>query len=175
MCPRSFAWFETNISLLQQVSYFSFHIYFEKCEAIIAVLWRLLSSGIYDVTTSLSLMQFFGFPLCVLESCILLGTWIPLYWSCYFCCHHLWVATMLVWFTKTCNLLFSTVDAYMLKCCVKWNSHSISSKVCGGVKFLCATKPLQLYGPLYLESMMWLLCYVSRVMEICNSYLPWAL
>jgi hypothetical protein len=29
------------------------------------------------------------------------------YRSCYLCCHHLWVATVLVWFTKTCNLLFS--------------------------------------------------------------------
>jgi hypothetical protein len=57
-----------------------------------------------------------GFPLFVLESCIPLGTWILVYRSCYLCCHHLWVATMLVWFTKTCNLLFSAVDVDMLKC-----------------------------------------------------------
>jgi hypothetical protein len=30
-------------------------------------------------------------------------------------------------------------------------------------------------SPLYLESMMWLLCCVIRVEEIRNSYLPWAL
>jgi len=92
-----------------------------------------------------------GFPLCVLESCIPLATWIPVCRSCYLCYCHLWVDTMLVWFTKTCNLLFSAVDADMLKCCMKWNSHSISSKVGGGVKFLCFPKPLQLCGQ-------WVLC-----------------
>lgn len=101
-----------------------------------------------------------GFPLCVLEYCIPLGTWIHVYRSCYLCCHHLWAATVLVWFTKTCNLLFSAVDVYMLKCCLKWNSHPTSSKVCGGVKFLCFPKPLQFCGQ-------WVLCIYRAWCDCC--------
>jgi hypothetical protein len=125
----------------------------------------------------------FGFP-CVLEYCIPLGTGIPGHRLCYLCNYHLLEChcCVLVWVIKICNVLSSAVDCWTILTDTCWSASWSEIHIpflkslwkCGIPMFPKTFAVVWPVSPFCLESMMWLLCWVTHVVEILNSFLPWA-